>query len=1140
MEKRHFSIGALSVMVILCLLCSDINAQRVSKYEYWFDNNIASRTNRTVTGTSGLTTIADSINISGLQTGLHFLSFRFGTTARWSAVTTQLFYKSAATSNGTTISEMEYWFDDNRNARITQAINGKSPNGLVMDSVNIQALGNGLHRFNVRLGTSNGWTSVTTHLFYKLNPTNTTVNTIEYWVDNDVANLKSKNIAFNTEGVAIDSLDIRTLTNGLHRLNLRLGTANGGSSLTSHLFYKFNSDTVGVSAIEYWMNGDFVGRKTKNVAANTEGVVIDSLDVTNLCRGINILHSRYRTRLGWSSVNRDTFNKKSVSPVGPNAGFNFIVDGSLVSFQNTSTNTIQNRWQYGDAQTSTIKNPFYTYSRPGVYKACLIAGNNSVCPNDTLCQDVGIVGIRSIETSVAGRRSTVTVTITGAGFQTGTTVKLTRNGQITQIPKQSYVESNSRIRATFDFGVPAAGIGLWTVNVRLPTGDSLLLVDGFKLVDSSTTNLWVNIVGDRIYRPGFQANYTVTYGNKGNTDAVGSFLFVRGFPKGTKIFILNDSLDISKAPGLDTLNYRIDSIPSPNEFLDSISDTHFTCVIVPLISAMSVGTLKIKIVVPIDIDIRRRYQIKASLSAPSQNSINRSILSVNDLGACLTELGGFLVGVARTELNNAAKDVSKCITGAVTAPSDIMAATLKYAQSDRTLTNKVLFAGKFALTIGSTLGSCARAAGALAPQGQMMKIGTRLIGHIANIAGSAQPITDACSPLLPQAQDFMQSGTGRSFDPNIKFGPGMSSTAHYFSSPSRVMPYTILFENDTTATLPAQIITVIDTLDKSKFDMSSFGFTYVTISDSTVTLPDAPKSFIRDIDLKTTTGYIARVTGNIDTLKGIVTWVINTVEPISRQNTINPAAGILPPNRTKPQGEGGVGFIINKKQGLPDSTVIANKGYIIFDFNPVIVTPTWKAISDDAPPISRVNTLDAVQRDTSFNVSWLGSDNVSGIKYYSIFVSRNNAAYQVWKSETNTTSAIFTGQRGITYRFYSIAVDSADNIERIKILPEATTRIEGTNGVKEYTQYENWLGQNIPNPFTNQTTIPFHLSEASRKVTLTIMTVNSQVVKTYNYGAMPIGNHSAFVDIQNLPAGVYFYRLSVDGSFLTKRMVVTK
>ena len=77
-----------------------------------------------------------------------------------------------------------------------------------------------------------------------------------------------------------------------------------------------------------------------------------------------------------------------------------------------------------------------------------------------------------------------------------------------------------------------------------------------------------------------------------------------------------------------------------------------------------------------------------------------------------------------------------------------------------------------------------------------------------------------------------------------------------------------------------------------------------------------------------------------------------------------------------------------------------------------------------APPTSSVGALPATTTEPGFNVSWSGSDGAgNGIANYSVYVSEDGGAYEPFVSGTIETSAVFTGQAGHTYSFYSVATD---------------------------------------------------------------------------------------------------------------------
>lgn len=59
----------------------------------------------------------------------------------------------------------------------------------------------------------------------------------------------------------------------------------------------------------------------------------------------------------------------------PNAGFTYSVNGSTVSFTNTSTNATSYSWDFGDGNLSSETNPTHTYAQDGFYNVVLTAYN---------------------------------------------------------------------------------------------------------------------------------------------------------------------------------------------------------------------------------------------------------------------------------------------------------------------------------------------------------------------------------------------------------------------------------------------------------------------------------------------------------------------------------------------------------------------------------------------------------------------------------------------------------------------------------------------------------------------------------------------------------------------------------------------
>ncbi len=130
---------------------------------------------------------------------------------------------------------------------------------------------------------------------------------------------------------------------------------------------------------------------------------------------------------------------------------------------------------------------------------------------------------------------------------------------------------------------------------------------------------------------------------------------------------------------------------------------------------------------------------------------------------------------------------------------------------------------------------------------------------------------------------------------------------------------------------------------------------------------------------------------------------------------------------------------------------------------------------DATLPASSVAALPQYETSTSFTVSWSGTDaGGPGIASYSVFVSTNGGAFTAFQTNTTQTSATFTGTSGNTYGFYSVATDSAGNVQPTPVSAQATTSIftvPPTSSVSALPQYEtsasfsvSWSGTDSAGP----------------------------------------------------------------------------
>ena len=100
----------------------------------------------------------------------------------------------------------------------------------------------------------------------------------------------------------------------------------------------------------------------------------------------------------------------------------------------------------------------------------------------------------------------------------------------------------------------------------------------------------------------------------------------------------------------------------------------------------------------------------------------------------------------------------------------------------------------------------------------------------------------------------------------------------------------------------------------------------------------------------------------------------------------------------------------------------------------------YNAAVTNVPPTSSVEALPAYSASQVW-VRWSGAAYGGGsVASYSIYVSSNGGAtWTPWLVNTTQTSAIFQGNPGTTYSFYSIATDPQGNVEESKVTADTST-----------------------------------------------------------------------------------------------------
>lgn len=281
-----------------------------------------------------------------------------------------------------------------------------------------------------------------------------------------------------------------------------------------------------------------------------------------------------------------------------------------------------------------------------------------------------------------------------------------------------------------------------------------------------------------------------------------------------------------------------------------------------------------------------------------------------------------------------------------------------------------------------------------------------------------------------------------SSDPNDILGPAGFGPQKFVPS-SVPLDYTIRFENEPTASAPAQVVTITQTLDSDldprSFRLGDFGF-----SGQFFDVPVDSSFYQTRLDLRESLGIYLDVVAGVDLINHQAFWRFISIDPATGDVPTNPLVGFLPINTESPQGEGFVQYTIRPKSGVQTGDVIDAVASIVFDQNAPIETPAIFNTLDVNPPSSAVEPLAPVSGQ-NFVVFWNGEDDIHGsaIQTYDVYVSTNGGEYVLWLDNTDLRQATFVGEPGKTYAFYSVAVDNVGNVEPVPATADAVTTVGG-------------------------------------------------------------------------------------------------
>ena len=298
MKRIHFTVILLLSSVLL------FAQNKIVKGEYWFDDDIAGKSELSVASASQLT-LVENLDVNHLFDGLHTVHMRFfDDSSRWSSPVSRFFVKrtqnQAVTVRG--IVAWEYWFDHSSDNRTRKEISETSDFKLETD-IDVSQLFNGLHTVHIRfLDTQGDWSSVVSRFFVKnrfqTEALSSDITGYEYWFDNSVQNRIFVNTPLISEIQIDTALVLNDLSRGLHTLHVRFKDTKGFySPAVSRFFVILNHDSVltdnKITKFCYWFDSDMNSMVENELSPHREVNFLDSINVESLSPGLHTVSCRF-------------------------------------------------------------------------------------------------------------------------------------------------------------------------------------------------------------------------------------------------------------------------------------------------------------------------------------------------------------------------------------------------------------------------------------------------------------------------------------------------------------------------------------------------------------------------------------------------------------------------------------------------------------------------------------------------------------------------------------------------------------------------------------------------------------------------------------------------------------------------------
>lgn len=451
--------------------------------------------------------------------------------------------------------------------------------------------------------------------------------------------------------------------------------------------------------------------------------------------------------------------------------------------------------------------------------------------------------------------------------------------------------------------------------------------------------------------------------------------------------------------------------------------------------------------------------------------------------------------------------------------------------------------------LGAVLGDAARDCGVDAIQSAAIerlggKAASRVVATLTGLCTAAGLLHECVDPRIQSCDQIwnqaMSVFVGRSIDPNSIVGP-VDEAGGNFVNPEHKLSYRTNFENLPTATLAAQIVSVVHRVPNAeRLDWNTLRYERLILGRKSFDLRQWDPLTVASLDLRPEINLIARVQVSASRSNGTLVVFVYGVDPVTGLIP-NDARGILPPNVHAPEGEAALQWSVMASPGLRDGDELAISARITFDGELPIDTNLWTNRVDGTPPMPLLQQVSSGPDSMSTVVVVSGADVESGLVWQGIQATSASGVRSMWGADTSGRVLHHGVQAGAT-RLTAVARDAVGHTTIGGPAQEARIWLPWLANLGVPPAVEpgaRWSA--YPSPVRDGV-LRFAKLRPGQALQLRLLDVTGRHIASYDHDANAAGEPAPWVlrarDGSPLPAGIYYLTGRAGSMPVSQRVVV--